>query len=48
VLRIVIRADFSRDMADMLLRDFERALEHFEALSGPMPSSVPTRHFAHF
>ena len=47
VLRIVIRADFSRDMADLLLEDFERALAYFEALAGPMPLSSPTRHFAH-
>jgi len=47
VLRIVIRADFSRDMADLLLEDFERALTHFESLTGPMPSSGPNSHFAH-
>ena len=47
VLRIVIRADFSRELADILLADFERALAYFDTLSGPMPSSEPTRHFAH-
>ena len=47
VLRIVIRADFSRDMADLLLEDFERALAHFDALDGPMPEMAPNRHFAH-
>jgi glutamate decarboxylase len=47
VLRIVIRADFSREMADLLLADFGRALAYFDELSGPMPSSKPNRHFAH-
>ncbi len=47
VLRIVIRADFSRDMADLLLADFERAFTYFDSLSGPMPASKPTRNFAH-
>jgi hypothetical protein len=43
----VIRADFSREMADLLLADFGRALAYFDELSGPMPSSKPNRHFAH-
>ncbi len=48
VLRIVVRADFSRDMADLLLADFQRALEEFEALEGPMPKrSLQTHGFAH-
>jgi glutamate decarboxylase len=47
VLRIVIRADFSSELADILLEDFERALTHFGALDGPMPLSEPTRRFAH-
>ncbi len=47
VLRIVIRADFSRDMGDLLLEDFERALAYFDELAGPMPASKPAGHFAH-
>jgi glutamate decarboxylase len=46
VLRIVVRADFSRDMADMLLADFRRALEEFEALEGPLPKRL-LNGFAH-
>ncbi len=46
VLRIVVRADFSRDMADMLLADFRRALEEFEALEGPLPRRL-LNGFAH-
>jgi glutamate decarboxylase len=38
VLRIVIRAGFSRDMADVLLEDLERAVDWFQRLDGPMPS----------
>jgi glutamate decarboxylase len=47
VLRIVIRADFSRDMGDLLLEDFERALAYFDDLGGPMPLTKPNSHFAH-
>ena len=38
VLRLVIRAGFSRDMADVLLEDMERAVDWFERLDAPMPS----------
>ena len=37
VLRFVVRAGFSRDMADALLDDIERAVCWFEGLDGPMP-----------
>jgi len=37
VLRIVVRAGFSRDMADCLLDDIERAVRWFEALEAPLP-----------
>ena len=38
VLRFVVRAGFSRDMADLLLDDIERAVDWFESLDGPMPA----------
>ena len=38
VLRFVVRAGFSRDMADELLEDIERAVHWFQSLDGPMPS----------
>jgi glutamate decarboxylase len=38
VLRIVIRAGFSRDMAELLLDDIERAVAWFEDLDAPMPA----------
>ena len=38
VLRIVVRAGFNRDMADLLLDDIERAVSWFESLDAPMPS----------
>ncbi len=37
VLRFVVRAGFSRDMADQLLEDIERAVEWFQSLTTPMP-----------
>jgi len=37
VLRFVVRAGFSRDMADALLDDIERAVGWFESLSEPLP-----------
>jgi glutamate decarboxylase len=37
VLRLVVRAGFSRDMADALLDDIERAVEWFESLDRPLP-----------
>jgi glutamate decarboxylase len=47
VLRFVIRAGFSRDMADQLLEDIVRAIDWFESLDGPMPSPhevIPSFH----
>lgn len=38
VLRFVIRAGFSRDMADELIEDVERAVDWFQSLDGPMPT----------
>jgi len=38
VLRFVVRAGFTRDMADALLDDIERAVNWFQSLDGPMPS----------
>lgn len=40
VLRVVVRAGFSRDMADLLLDDIERAVGWFESLDGPMPTTM--------
>ena len=38
LLRFVVRACFTRDMADALLDDIERAVNWFQSLDGPMPS----------
>ena len=40
VLRFVLRAGFTRDMADQLLDDLERAVDWFERLPSPMPEPV--------
>jgi len=48
VLRFVIRAGFSRDMAEQLLTDIQRSVQWFESLSGPMPQpKTPEQHFHH-
>jgi len=48
VLRFVIRAGFSRDMAEQLLADIQRSVQWFESLSGPMPQPQTTeQHFHH-
>ncbi len=48
VLRFVIRAGFSRDMAEQLLTDMQRSVQWFESLSGPMPQpQTPEQHFHH-
>ena len=48
VLRIVVRAGMSHEMADLLLRDLRTATEMLEGLSGPLPSSRPqVSAFAH-
>ncbi|WP_114991348.1 glutamate decarboxylase [Synechococcus sp. UW179A] len=41
VLRFVIRAGFTRDMADLLLQDIRNAIEWFEKLNLPMPDPNP-------
>eukprot|EP01036_Dinobryon_divergens_P021599 gene21599-29649_t len=49
VLRFVIRAGFSRDMAEQLLTDIQRSVQWFESLSGPMPQpQTPEHTFQHF
>lgn len=40
VLRFVLRAGFTRDMADQLLSDLERAVDWFEHLPSPMPEPI--------
>lgn len=40
VLRFVLRAGFSRDMADQLLEDLQRAVDWFQRLPAPMPEPV--------
>jgi hypothetical protein len=40
VLRIVVRAGFSRAMADQLLDDIVRAVEWFEGLTVAMPEPM--------
>ncbi|MEI8251723.1 MAG: glutamate decarboxylase [Synechococcus sp. ELA057] len=40
VLRFVVRAGFSRDMADALLEDIERAVRWFESLEAPLPRAA--------
>ena len=40
VLRFVVRAGFTRDMADQLLTDLERTIEWFQGLQVPMPEPV--------
>ncbi len=48
VLRIVVRAGMSREMADLLLRDLRSRTELLEALDGPLPASRPqVSAFAH-
>jgi glutamate decarboxylase len=47
VLRFVVRAGFSRDMADALLDDIERAVCWFESLSLPMPEPITSNAFRH-
>ena len=41
VLRVVIRAGFTRDMADLLLQDIRNAIGWFEKLDVPMPDPNP-------
>jgi glutamate decarboxylase len=47
VQRVVVRADFSRDMADKLLGDIAAEVDYLEKLESPMPVEGQTPHFAH-
>ena len=47
VLRFMVRAGFSRDMADALLADIERAVAWFGSLTAPMPRPEQPRHSFH-
>jgi glutamate decarboxylase len=47
VLRIVVREGFSRDMADMLMKDLKAAIEHFESQQGHKPAPAKTTGKAH-
>jgi len=49
VLRIVVRAGLTLDMADLLLEHFAQETEDLESLDGPLPStrSRPRQAFAH-
>ena len=49
VLRIVVRAGMTHDMADLLLADLRRHTAKLECLSGPLPSSIESddQIFAH-
>jgi glutamate decarboxylase len=45
-LRIVVRNGFTRDLADLLMADFQAVLEYLEQLSGPLPA-LPGEGFRH-
>jgi glutamate decarboxylase len=49
VLRIVVRAGMTHDMADLLLADLRRHTARLEALTGPLPASLESDEqiFAH-
>jgi glutamate decarboxylase len=48
VLRFVIRAGFTRDMADLLLGDLRHAVDWLEKLTVPLPDPNPEhRPFRH-
>ena len=38
-MRVVVREQFSRDMADMLLDDLTRVLERLDGVAAPAPAS---------
>lgn len=46
VIRIVVREEFSKDMADVLLVDMAKAVEHFEAKQGQV-AKAPALQFSH-
>ena len=49
VLRIVVRAGMSHDMADMLLNDLRQQTDYLESLEHPLPDQEPEvrQAFAH-
>jgi glutamate decarboxylase len=49
VLRIVVRAGMSLDMADMLLTDLRQQTDYLESLESPLPGQAPEirQAFAH-
>ena len=47
VLRIVVRNGFSRDLADLLLADLQRDLEHLGKLQHPLPQAPDRDRFHH-
>jgi glutamate decarboxylase len=47
VLRVVVKAGFSRDMADMLVEDMERVFEHFRGQPGYKPTLPEKRSKVH-
>ena len=46
VQRIVVKEGFNRDMADLLLNDMRRALDHFRRQPGRTPTETGS-HFHH-
>ena len=47
VLRVVVRAGMSHDMADLLLADLRDRTEFFESLGAPLPRPAETQPFSH-
>jgi glutamate decarboxylase len=47
VLRIVVRNGFSRDLADLLLADLRRSVEHLGKLQQPLPQLPDRERFHH-
>ena len=47
VARVVVKHGFSKDLAEELIDDMKRHLEHFETQGGPLPPTKPTKSFHH-
>ena len=47
VLRVVVRAGMSHDMADLLLADLRERTEFFESLEAPLPRPADVQAFSH-
>ena len=49
VLRVVVRAGMTHDMADLFLDDLRKQTASLEALDGPLPDRAPHEHqsFSH-